>query len=439
MELYETNNEYPFEDISLQTPQPLQGGTYLAKVVNNDDPIIFQTPKCRTKKGIHKTGKKTYCDLLFDLEQSEFVEWIYTLEQTIQELIFDKKEYWFVESDLTLDDIEYNWVNTIKKYKKLHMMRTFLSKSKGYGNSLQVYDHNQSLVSEEKVKSDSDLICIIEISGLKFSATSFHIEYNIKQIMILENKPKYQSCMIKIKKEKKVHYEDEEDKNDEDLEKTLDDQEKENDEEEEVGEDDKKSVVEQEVEEEVEHDDDKKDTEQEVEQDDDKKDTEQEVEQEVEQDDKNEVNENSDLEKEVNNKELTLEKDLKENEETDITDNTNSLEPNRNNNESENLDKLENPKQKDNMEEVNETLVKNNDLNEIVLDVPKNENETMSLRNPNEVYLDIYKAARQKAKEAKRQAIKAYLTVKKIKQQYLIDESEISEEESDDDFLFSEN
>ena len=109
MELYETNNEYPFEDISLQTPQPLQGGmAYLAKVVNNDDPIIFQTPKCRTKKEYIRQVKRHYCDLLFDLEQSEFVEWIYTLEQTIQELIFDKKEYWFVESDLTLDDIEYN-------------------------------------------------------------------------------------------------------------------------------------------------------------------------------------------------------------------------------------------------------------------------------------------------------------------------------------------
>ena len=45
--------------------------------------------------------------------------------------------------------------------------------------------------------------------------------------MILENKPKYQSCMIKNKKREKVHYEDEEDKNDEDLEKTLDDKEKE--------------------------------------------------------------------------------------------------------------------------------------------------------------------------------------------------------------------
>ena len=419
MELYETNSEYPFEDISLQTPQPLQGGTYLAKVVNNDEPIIFQTPKCRTKKGIHKTGKKTYCDLLFDIEQSDFVEWIYTIEQTIQELIFDKKEYWFVESDLTLDDIEYNWVNTIKKYKKLHLMRTFLSKSKGYGNNLQVYDHNQRLVTGDEVKDDSDLICIIEISGLKFSATSFHIEYNIKQIMILENKPKYQSCMIKIKRDKKVHYEDEEDKNEEDLEKTLEvdklmDQEKEV---EEVEEDDKVNVEE----------DDKVNVEE-----DDKVNVEDDDKEKVEDDDK--VNVEEDVE---NSKELTLDDKLKNENETVTVDND-LLETNGNNNESENLDVLENPKQKDNIEEVNETLVKNQDLNEIVLDVPKNENETMSLRNPNEVYLDIYKAARQKAKEAKRQAIKAYLTVKKIKQQYLIDESEISEEESDDDFLFSE-
>ena len=427
MELYETNSEYPFEDISLQTPQPLQGGTYLAKVVNNDEPIIFQTPKCRTKKGIHKTGKKTYCDLLFDIEQSDFVEWIYTIEQTIQELIFDKKEYWFVESDLTLDDIEYNWVNTIKKYKKLHLMRTFLSKSKGYGNNLQVYDHNQRLVTGDEVKDDSDLICIIEISGLKFSATSFHIEYNIKQIMILENKPKYQSCMIKIKRDKKVHYEDEEDKNEEDLEKTLEvdklmDQEKEV---EEVEEDDKVNVEEDDkvnVEE-----DDKVNVEE-----DDKVNVEDDDKEKVEDDDK--VNVEEDVE---NSKELTLDDKLKNENETVTVDND-LLETNGNNNESENLDVLENPKQKDNIEEVNETLVKNQDLNEIVLDVPKNENETMSLRNPNEVYLDIYKAARQKAKEAKRQAIKAYLTVKKIKQQYLIDESEISEEESDDDFLFSE-
>ena len=47
MELYETNSEYPFEDISLQTPQPLQGGTYLAKVVNNDELTLYYEEKIK--------------------------------------------------------------------------------------------------------------------------------------------------------------------------------------------------------------------------------------------------------------------------------------------------------------------------------------------------------------------------------------------------------
>ena len=61
------------------------------------------------------------------------------------------------------------------------------------------------------------------------------------------------------------------------------------------------------------------------------------------------------------------------------------------------------------------------------------------MKKPNEVYLDIYKTAREKAKECKKEAIKAYLLAKKIKQTYLLDESEISDTDSDDDFLFSES
>ena len=432
MELYETNGEYPFEDISLQTPQPLQGGTYLAKVVNNDESIIFQTPKCKTKKGVHKTGKKTYCDLLFDMEQQEFIEWIYTLEQTIQELIFDKKEYWFVESDLTLDDIEYNWVNTIKKYKKQHLMRTFLSKSKGYLNGLQVYDHNQNLVDEEKITINSDLICIIEITGLKFSATSFHMEFGIKQIMILENKPKYQSCMIKLKN-KKVHYEDEnnleeENTNNENVDDDKVDDDKVNDENVDDENVDDENVDADKVNDEN-VDDDKIDDEN---VDDDKIDDEKKVEMEFLKEENEKIDQKNEEKAELNKNNELENTTIDEIVETPKEENV-EKEPIKEENEKiqESVEKVENA-------ETDETLVKNKILNEIVLDVPKNEKETISLRNPNEVYLDIYKAARQKAKEAKREAIKAYLTVKKIKQQYLIDESEISEEESDDDFLFSE-
>ena len=64
----------------------------------------------------------------------------------------------------------------------------------------------------------------------------------------------------------------------------------------------------------------------------------------------------------------------------------------------------------------------------------------MNLKTPNEVYLEVYKKAREKAKRAREEAIKAFLTLKKIKKQYLLDEIELSEDESDEEMelLFSE-
>ena len=88
---------------------------------------------------------------------------------------------------------------------------------------------------------------------------------------------------------------------------------------------------------------------------------------------------------------------------------------------------------------IEKPLEKTNDLEEIELNV--NEEEPMRLKEPNEVYLDIYKAAREKAKKAKNEAIKAYLEAKKIKELYMLDviDSSTDEEEEEEDEIFSEN
>ena len=44
--------------------------------------------------------------------------------------------------------------------------------------------------------------------------------------------------------------------------------------------------------------------------------------------------------------------------------------------------------------------------------------ETIQLKKPDEVYLEIYNEAREKAKEAKKQALLSYLELKKIKSAY---------------------
>ncbi len=42
----------------------------------------------------------------------------------------------------------------------------------------------------------------------------------------------------------------------------------------------------------------------------------------------------------------------------------------------------------------------------------------LSLKNPNEIYLGIYKAAKEKAKHMRKAAIEAYLEAKDIKTKY---------------------
>ena len=55
--------------------------------------------------------------------------------------------------------------------------------------------------------------------------------------------------------------------------------------------------------------------------------------------------------------------------------------------------------------------------------------EEMSLKKPSEVYYEIYKAAREKAKHMKQAAIEAYLHARNIKTKYMLDEINNSEDE----------
>jgi len=74
------------------------------------------------------------------------------------------------------------------------------------------------------------------------------------------------------------------------------------------------------------------------------------------------------------------------------------------------------------------------DLKEFdITTIVENDLEAITLKKPNQVYMDIYKKAREKAKQAKKEAILAYLEVKNIKKTYMIDDIDDSDEEGLDD------
>jgi hypothetical protein len=88
-------------------------------------------------------------------------------------------------------------------------------------------------------------------------------------------------------------------------------------------------------------------------------------------------------------------------------------------------------------EKKNKSLEKNtqiNDLNEITLEISDDKADILKLKNPNDVYMEIYKKSLKKAKEAKKKAIKAYLEAKKIKEEYILNDLDSSDGEDLEEF-----
>ena len=79
-------------------------------------------------------------------------------------------------------------------------------------------------------------------------------------------------------------------------------------------------------------------------------------------------------------------------------------------------------------------LEKNIELNEINLVMPEDK-DTVQLKKPNEVYLEIYRITREKAKQHKKAAIAHYLEAKKIRNSYLLEDIDNSDDSSDDEYI----
>ena len=78
----------------------------------------------------------------------------------------------------------------------------------------------------------------------------------------------------------------------------------------------------------------------------------------------------------------------------------------------------------------------NPSLEEVSLDY-ESISDSISLKNPNEVYYEIYKAARVKAKQLRKVAMEAYLEAKEIKTKYML--TEIDDDDDDDSSSSSES
>jgi hypothetical protein len=366
--IIEPNDTFDFSKLSLAHPTGIQGGAYFTSIEYNKKPLYIQTCKSLTKQGFVKTGKKYYCDLMFDKNSESLINWFENLEEKCQKLIFEKRDTWF-QNALEENDIESAFNSTIRVYKsgKCYLVRTNIKNNASTNlPAIKIYDEKEVPLTMTDVTNETNIICILEIQGIKFTSRNFQIEIELKQVMVLDNQPVFDNCMIKTNKTNE-HY-----LNNTKTEETVKELGKEN----------------------------------------------------------LETNylETTNLGNVLNNFDTLVEK----NPQNTIDNNLTELEP---------IDIMcDEEKDDDNIslnidiEDLDNDSIEEQDndaLKEVKDDFKLDSLETLQLKKPNQVYFELYKDARTKAKVAKKNAIIAYLEAKNIKKTYLIEN--INDSDSDFD------
>ena len=196
-DIFDTNSQFPFDKISLNTPTSMSGGVYFSKIFINKKQLYIQSPKCKTKQGIVKSGKKIHTDLVFSNDDEEFIQWIESLETTVRKHIYTNRAKWF-DMDLDEDDIESYFTPTIKLFKsgKQNIMRVNISQRIG-SVPLKIYDENEIDVDMDSIQENTSLITILEVQGVRCSTKNFQIDIELKQIMVMKPVNLFEKCIIK--------------------------------------------------------------------------------------------------------------------------------------------------------------------------------------------------------------------------------------------------
>ena len=192
-DIIEPTIDYDFSNLYLGPPSTLAGGAYFTRMMYNNNKLLYlQTPKCLTQQGFVKSGKKMFVDLMFDNNDTVFINWIENLETKCQELIHSKGEAWF-QSKLEKDDIETAFTSPFKIYKsgKYYLLRVNVKPN------IKIYNETDESIKIEDITPEKTIISILELQGIRFTSRNFQIEIELKQSMVVSPDPFLDECFIK--------------------------------------------------------------------------------------------------------------------------------------------------------------------------------------------------------------------------------------------------
>ena len=375
--VFDLNQRFNFSILSLGNPTLANNNNYVSKISHGmtNKNLYIQLPKCTTKQGIIKSSSKIYTELNFCISQKNVIDFFENLEKFCTEKIYNNRELWFYESsNMQKTDIDELILSTMKPYKhgKNFLLKTYIKLDK-----LNIYDENEKKILIDDFDNTHEFIPLVNINNIKFSTKNFSIEIFLTQMMVLLPSDEFEKQLL-IKTEQSKHL--------------------------------VKSTT---------------------------------------------LTPTESILQLTNNHESTTESNTESNNASNNESNNESSENSTSLTTdilSESQEIITTPESSPEIvtEEHTSSLVKepessqNNEFKYLmndhletvnILDIPETKENIIDLKSHEQIYLEIYKTAKQKAKEIRKNAIAAFLEAKKIKIKYNLDNLDIESSDDDEDFL----
>lgn len=365
---------------------------YVSTIIfkTDDSKLRLQLPPCYTKAGIVDLANRTYTDLLFDNSTEnvkDMINLFLTLESIVSKELHSKSDTLFAEGaeNMTLEDFEDMFTSTIRLLNRqtnvcIRVDIPTSNKNIKQSNKFIKCDvYNQKGETRElcDIKKETQILPLIEVNFINITSTSINLHINLVECMILNDEPSRSISERRIQLAPIAKKDN--------IVKTEDSR---NDNDDQTPKLEMKPLIEP-------------------------------------------VSQNKDGLDIVPNEEVNLipvelkEEPVNEDEDTNVNEHDDE-----DDNDHDNVSTND-------LREVDITLDNDDKMLEIDnLDI--NNNDTITLKKPDEVYKDLYKVAIAKAKKLRQVALEAYLDAKKIKAKFMLKDiydTDDGDEDEDDSEL----
>jgi len=161
-------------------------------------PIFIQSPRLRVSSDLEILDSKTYLELELDKKHINFYEFINNIDDQNISKTYTHSEEWFQEK-LPMDVVDDFYKTNIKmrKYNKSPIIKFKIPIYKNKTRkSCDIFGDDLKPLDMSEIKKNTEVICILELEGIKFFKQRFETEWKVIQVRVYPEVVESNPCLI---------------------------------------------------------------------------------------------------------------------------------------------------------------------------------------------------------------------------------------------------